>query len=214
MEKNFGLSDAWLGLKFRVREGAWPQAVRATWRTPFLYDQPGPYARHLYRVRKDHLQSAFQGVVDSTAFVMNSPEWRGLLRNDLTLTYAVSHSFRRFQGWMSLEAGYDFRQGAPSDDIPMNFEVGYALPFRSCRPYLKASLNLVKSVGNNSIAAPEDRFGTTSTFNNASILRGGVSLIFPFFQQKMSLEAGYSQWLWGRGARQYREPFFSVGRSF
>lgn len=222
-EENFGLSDTWLGLKFQVKEGKWLQAVRANWRTPFLYDQQGPYRRHLYSVRIDHgsgegraaqdttLQSG-RVVSDTTFFVMNNSEWRGLNRNDLAFIYTLSHSFERFPGWMNLEAGYNFRQGSPSDDIPVNFDLGYTLSVKSYRPSLKAFFNLVKSMGNNSTGEPQDRFGTNSSFNDASILRLGLALLVPV--DKWFVELGYDQWVWGVGARQYKEPFFGITRTF
>src|SRR5436305_13727385 len=39
MERNAGFSDAWLGLKYGLREGNWPMAIAATMRTPALYDR-------------------------------------------------------------------------------------------------------------------------------------------------------------------------------
>jgi len=219
LETNFGFSDAWVGLKFQVREGAWPQALRVSWRTPFLYDQQGPYARHLYSVKRDAATlsklEAGQVVADTVSFVMNNPEWRGLNRNDLALLYSVSHSFRAFPGWMSLEAGYNFRQGGPADDIPVNFELGYSFKVKSHSPHLKLGLNLVKSAGNNSPSDPHDRFNFPANFaydfNDASMFRGGLSLLWPI--DKWVLEAGYNQWLWGRGARKYKEPFVGLSRN-
>ncbi|MSR82924.1 MAG: hypothetical protein EXS58_08355 [Candidatus Latescibacteria bacterium] len=228
-EKNFGFSDTWLGAKYQVHGGKWLQAVRANWRTPFMYDQQGPYKRHLYSVKIDHLTEGGRPgaqdttiasgtnnkgrvVSDTTYFVMNNPEWRGLNRNDLAFTYTLSHSFERFPGWMNLEAGYNFRQGSPSDDIPVNFGMGYTFSVKSHRPSLKGFLNLVKSVGNNSASEPHDRFGTTSTFQDASILRAGLALLWPI--GNWNIEAGYDQWVWGIGARQYQEPFFGITRNF
>lgn len=210
-EKNYGFSDAWLGAKYQVHGGKWLQAVRANWRTPFMYDQQGPYRRHLYSVKIDHLQEGGRAALDTTYFVMNNPEWRGVLHNDLAFIYTLSHSFERFPGWMNLEAGYNFCQGDRSDDIPVNFDLGYTLSVKSYRPSLKAFFNLVKSVGNNSDADPQDRFGTTSSFNDASILRTGLSVLWPV--GNWFVEAGYDQWVWGIGARQYKEPFFGITRN-
>ena len=218
-EENFGFSDAWLGAKFQVKNGTWPQALRASWRTPFMYDQQGPYQRHLYSVKHDAANlaklEAGQTVADTVSFVMNNPEWRGILRNDLAFLYSVSHSFHRFPGWMSLEAGYNFRQGGPSDDIPVNFELGYTFKVKSYTPHLKLSGNLVKSVGNNSKSDPHDRFNFPASipfdFNDASMFRGGLSLLWPV--DNWFLEVGYNQWLWGRGAFQYKEPFFGITRN-
>lgn len=198
LESNFGLSDTWLGLKYQIKDGAWPLAAKVLWRTPFLYDQQGPYERQLYD--------------DEGNFVMHNPEWRGILRNDLALGFALSHSMERFPGWMVLEAAYNFREGAPADDIPVYFEVGYTLPIESHNPHLKAAFNLVKSVGNDSPREPHDRFGAGPGFNDASMLRGAVSLLWPV--DRWLLEVGYGQWLWGRNARRYREPFVGMGYNF
>ena len=32
--------------------------------------------------------------------------------------------------------------------------------------------------------------------------------------QRWYVEAGYNQWVWGRSARRYQEPFVSFGRGF
>jgi hypothetical protein len=48
-----------------------------------------------------------------------------------------------------------------------------------------------------------------------ALLKMGGSAIFPFGSKKQwSAEIGYNQWMWGRSARRYKEPFISVGRSF
>ena len=199
LEKNFGFSDAWLGLKYQLRDGDWPLAARLVWRTPFLYDQQGPYERHLYD--------------DEGVFIMNNAEWRGLLRNDLALGFALSHSLRRFPGWISLEGAYNFRQGAPADEVPVAFELGYTPQLNIPHPlHLKLAFNLVASVGNDSAKEPIDRFRTGHAFNSASMLRGALSLRYPL--DHWGFEVGYAQWLWGRGARVYREPFATLSYGF
>jgi hypothetical protein len=42
------------------------------------------------------------------------------------------------------------------------------------------------------------------------MLRLGVSVIVPL-GRRFDVEAGYAQWVWGRSAREYREPYFSIG---
>lgn len=217
MEKNYGLSDAWFGAKFGIREGGWPMAVRTSLRTPFFYDQEGPYVRHLYN-REPYRLPTGRVVRDSTFLVINNPEWRGLLKHDFTVAGVVSHSFSRFHGWMNVEAGYTWRESAPADEIPVTGELGYGLPWKSPTLYAKVGLNLVQSIGNNSTPDPNDRFnfppGSAYDFNDASMLRGSLSLIWAIQGGRWNTEAGYGQWLWGRGARQYKEPFVTVGRSF
>jgi hypothetical protein len=200
-EKNVGFSDAWLGLKFALSQGDWPMALAATERTPFLYDLPGAYNRYLYDAQGNR-----RGV---------SPEWRGLLKRDYTLTYMLSHSFYGGRGWMNFEAGYTWREGAPADQVPVYAEVGYPLPWRGMAA--KGSLAYFRSLGNDSPRQPDDRFGASATnnFNDASILKAGVGLIVPLVPRKgIDVEIGYNQWLWGISARRYREPYVSLGWQF
>jgi hypothetical protein len=200
-EKNAGLSDAWFGLKFALAQGSWPMAAAATVRTPYFYDLPGPYNRYLFDA-----QGQRRGV---------SPEWRGLLKHDYTLTYLLSHSYRDGRGWINLETGYTWREGAPADQVPLTAEVGYPLPVWSAA--VKGSLVYVRSLDNESPRQPDDRFGSggTTDFNKASMAKLGVSFIAPLTRSgKTSFEIGYNQWVWGISARRYREPFLSIGRRF
>ena len=64
---------------------------------------------------------------------------------------------------------------------------------------------------------PDDRFGTNRTFsfNRASMGRVGAGLIVPFGPGRLwNVELGYNKWIWGRSARRYQEPYFSIGRAF
>lgn len=199
-EENIGWSDAWVGLKYGVTQGSWPMAVSATMRTPALYDRDGPYNRYLFDSNGNRIG-------------LNS-EWRGVLKHDYTLSYVVSHSFQR-GGWFSAESGYTWREGAPADQIPFNAEVGIPLRWRGIAA--KASVAAVASLGNDSPAQPDDRFRAradgTFNFNDASMLRAGVSLLVPL-RGRVDAEIGYSQWLWGESARRYREPYVSIGYRF
>jgi hypothetical protein len=199
-EKNVGFSDAWLGLKYALTQGSWPMALAATERTPFLYDLPGAYNRYLYDAQGNR-----RGV---------SPEWRGLLKRDYSLTYLVSHSFLDGRGWMNFETGYTWREGAPADQVPLTAEIGYPLPWWGMA--VKGSVVAVESLGNDSPAEPDDRFkaSATNNFNDASMVKAGVSLIAPLNGRGLDLEVGYNQWLWGKSARRYREPFVSLGWRF
>jgi hypothetical protein len=200
MEKNSGLSDAWLGLKFGLAQGSWPMALGATMRTPYFYDQPGAYSRYLYDSRGN-----VRGV---------SPEWRGLLKRDYTLSYLLSHSLQQGRGWFNLETGYTWRQGAPADQVPTYLELGWPLPWHGIAA--KATLWDVRSLGNDSPRQPDDRFGASATnnFNDASITRGGIGLLVPLNSKGLSAELGYNQWLRGVSARRYREPYLSFGYRF
>lgn len=195
-ELNHGLSDAWIGVKYGIRQKATvPMAVAVTLRTTYFYDLPGPYNRHLFDNRGN--------------IVGNSPEWRGLLKKDLTLSYIASHSFRQGRGWCTVEAGYTWREGAPADQIPVWAELGYPLPFWNAS--VKGTAQFVRSRYNDSAAQPDDRFraSATNNFNAASMLRVGASVFVPL--GRFSVEAGYGQWVWGRSARRYKEPYFSFG---
>ena len=195
LEKNAGFSDAWLGLKFGLTKGDWPQALAVTTRTPYLYDQPGAYNRYLFDAQGNR-----RGV---------SPEWRGLLKRDYTASYLLSHSYREGRGWFNVETGYTWRDGAPADQVPLWTEVGYPLPWHGFA--LKGSVFAVRSLGNDSPRKPDDRFGSSATtnFNDASMAKAGLGVIAPL-GKRVALELGYNQWLWGRSARRYREPYLSL----
>jgi hypothetical protein len=200
LEQNTGWSDAWVGLKYSVNRGSWPMAVGATMRTPALYDLPGSYSRYLFDSDGNR-----RGV---------SPEWRGVLKRDYTVSYIVSHSFNE-RGWMSVETGYTFREGAPANQIPLSVEAGWPLRWHGMS--LKGSVAMVHSLGNDSVAHTDDRFRAradgTFNFNDASMMKAGLSVIIPV-RDRIDVEAGYSQWLWGESARRYREPYVSVGYKF
>lgn len=201
LEKNVGFSDAWFGLKYALAQGDWPMALAATERTPILYDLPGAYNRYVFDA-----QGSRRGV---------SPEWRGLLKHDYTLSYLLSHSFFGGRGWMNFETGYTWREGAPADQVPLSAELGWPLPWGGMA--LKGSLVAARSLGNDSPREPDDRFGSSTilNFNDASMAKAGVGLIIPVVPSRgLDLEVGYNQWIWGVSARRYREPYVSMGYRF
>jgi hypothetical protein len=200
-EKNVGLSDAWIGFKYQVRKGSFPMAFGFNHRSPYFYDLPGAYSRTLF-----DSSGRARGV---------SPEWRGLLKHDYSLSYLASRSLFNYRGWASLEAGYTWRDGAPANQVYLSGDGGYPLPFAGAQ--LKAAAHFEHSVGSDSPRQPDDRFGASATnnFNRASYLKLGASAILPFGSHKeWAAEVGYNRWVWGRSARRYKEPFISVGRSF
>jgi len=199
--KNAGPSDAWLGLKYSLAQGQTPVALALTVRTPDFYDIDGPYTLDLYNSQGE--------------FVGHSPEWRGLLKYDYTLTCLVSRSLGQGAGWINLETGYTYREGAPADQIPVLLDGGYPIPHTKL--VAKLSTVYIQSLGNDSPRQPDDRFGSRPgfNFNNASMFRAGVSLIHPLGKEgRWTVEAGYNLWLWGKSARQYEEPFLSLNRRF
>ena len=201
MEHNAGLSELYLGLKYRITDGEWPMAVAFNHRTSYLYDLPGTYDRHLYDE-----DGEFNGV---------SPEWRGLLGEDYGLSFLVSRSL--FEGgWANLEVGYTYRTGNLSDEVPVYLEAAYPLPWQEV--LVKGSYRWVQSVGNHDLdRAPDDRFGCSANncFPDASMMALGISLFRDFGERdRWYGEVGFNQWIWGRSARQYEEPYFTVGRRF
>lgn len=201
LHRNAGWSDAWLGLKFALVEGRNPVALKATVRTPFLYDISGPYSLELYD--------------DDGEFLALSPEWRGLLKHDVTLSGVWSRSLFDHRGWISVEAGYTWREGAPADQFPVSADLGVPLGRSDVRA--KASLTYVRSLGNDSERTPTDRFGSRASFNfnDASMGRVALSFLLPFgSEDRWTVEGGYGMWVWGRSARQYEEPFLSLGVRF
>jgi hypothetical protein len=200
-EKNVGMSDAWVGLKYQVHKGKYPMSFGFNHRTPYFYDLPGAYSRTLF-----DSAGRPRGV---------SPEWRGLLKRDYTLSYLVSRSTFKYRGWGTIWTGYTWRDGAPADQIFVSGDAGF--PVFYPRVLLKANMHFEHSVGTDTPREPDDRFGASATnnFNKASYLKLGASGIVQFGAKKeWAAEVGYNQWVWGRSARRYHEPFVSVGRSF
>jgi hypothetical protein len=195
-EINKGFSDAWFGAKYEISRGTWPMAAGFSVRTAYMYDIDGPYARDLHD--------------DDGNFLGHSPEWRGLLKEDYTFSYLVSRSILENRGWVNGELGYAFRTGSPADQVPFSLEVG--VPVNVWNSHLKAAGLLVKSLNNDSNREPSDRFGQSArqNFNDASMGRLGLSAIIPIGRTGLSFEGGYNQWVWGRSARRYKEPFFSL----
>ena len=201
LERNRGLSDAWFGAKYAVRRGTWPVAFGATVRTPFFYDVTGPYTRRYFN--------------DDGEQVSLSPEWRGILKHDLTLYGAVSRSLKGGRGWASFDAGYRFREGSPADEFPMNADLGYPLPWNFRNTRFKLGVNYVHSLGNETPREPDDRFGGNSnfSFNDASMMRVAASFLGDV-AGPLQAEVGYAQWVWGNSARQYKEPFLSLNYNY
>ena len=201
LERNRGLSDAWFGARFAVLRGGLPVAFGATVRTPFFYDVTGPYTRRYFN--------------GSGQQVSLSPEWRGILKHDLTLYGAVSRSIAGGRGWASFDAGYRFREGAPADELPLNADAGYPLPVNFANTRFKLGVNYVHSMGNETPREPDDRFGGNATFsfNDASMMRVAGSFVADV-RGPLTAELGYAQWVWGNSARRYKEPFFALGWSY
>lgn len=203
VEANSGFSDAWLGAKYSLRRGRTPMALGLVLRTPILYDIDGPYERHL--------------TDEDGNPITESPEWRGLNKHDLALVYYLSRSLEQGRGWTSAMVGYNWREGAPADEVPVAAEIGWKLPWYGMA--LKGSTFWSFSMKNDSRPEPDDRFDfggrTDYNFNYASMGRVGLSVIVPLgLADDLHLEAGYNRWIWGESARKYSEPFFALGYRF
>jgi hypothetical protein len=201
LHHNEGWSDAWFGLKYGWGGSQRPMAVRLEVRTPVFYDISGPYTLELHDSQGN--------------FIGNSPEWRGILKHDVTGYWLQSWSLGGGDGWVNLEGGYTWRQGAPADQVPVNVDAGWTLPWGGL--IVKGSLVYRQSLGNDSPRQPDDRFGSRDSysFNNASMARAGVCLMRHFGKNdQWYAEVGYNQWFWGRSARKYKEPFVAVSRRF
>ena len=201
LERNVGFSDAWFGLKYQLHRGAYPMALGASVRTPMFYDREGPYSRYVYDSR-----GRIAGLSD---------EWRGILKYDYTLAYYVSRSFLGGAGWANFTTGYTWRTGAPADQIPAVLEAGYPLPWFGAA--VKGQILWVWSLHNDTAREPDDRFGSNPTFsfNRASMGRVGGGIIVPIGPgRRWNVELGYNKWIWGRSARTYQEPYFSIGYGF
>jgi hypothetical protein len=100
--------------------------------------------------------------------------------------------------------------------VPVSFDLGYPLGWRDL--VLKGSARWVQSVGNHDLdRAPDDRFGCSpnNCFPDASMAAVGVALFRDFgARDRWWGELGYNQWVWGRSARKYQEPYLAVGRRF
>jgi hypothetical protein len=214
MEHNAGFSEAFLGLKYQLREGEWPMALALNVRTSYLYDLQGAYDRHLFTPDEDDLD----GDGDDEEAIPNgvSPEWRGLLGEDYGLTFLASKSLFE-TGWANLEVGYRYRTTNLADEIPLQVEVGYPLPFWRTA-FVKGSYLYVQSVGNHDDErAPDDRFGCSANncFPDSSYMVLGGALFKNFGQaDRWWVELGWNQWIWGRSSRKYEEPYSSFGRRF
>ncbi len=215
MERNRGLAETYLGVKYGIPKQGMPMAVALRVRTSFFYDLPGPYDRHRFLEDEDDLDG--DGVDDDAIFAGESPEWRGQLGEDYGLYYLASRSVLG-RGWLNAEIGYNYRTGNFADEIPMYAELGYPLPWKDL--ILKTAVTYVQSVGNVSpVREDDDRFSCSSTstscFPDASRVVVGLGVFFNVGKEKKWwVEAGHNWFLWGRSTRKYDEPYFSIGRRF
>ncbi len=212
-EQNRGMSEAFFGFKYRLREGTWPMAVALNVRTSILYDQPGIYDRHRFLPDEDDVDG--DGNTDEAVFTGVNSEWRGLLGEDYGLSFLASRSLFG-TGWVNLEIGYTYRTGNLADEVPIYAEIGY--PTGWDRLTIKGTVNWIDSVGNDlERRQADDRFGCSpnNCFPDASRQVLGAGLLLQLGADRLWwVEAGFNHWLWGRSTRKYEEPYLTLGRRF
>jgi hypothetical protein len=67
------------------------------------------------------------------------------------------------------------------------------------------------------VRAPDDRFGCSARncFPDASNMVLGAALFQDLGgERQWWVEVGWNQWIWGRSARKYEEPYLTIGRRF
>jgi hypothetical protein len=195
-----GFSDLLFGGKVSIIDGQLPLAASVVARVPWLYDRGGAYRR-------------YDSPEDAAAHRLSN-QWRGLLKYDVAFTLHASTSFLEGRGWATLEPAILFRTGAPSHALPVGAEVGYR-PFDALPLDLKVFSALSLSFHDSHPSSAGDRFSASPSFdfNDASMWKIGASLLVrPWLG--LIVEGGYDQWIWGRSARMYHEPFISIGWIF
>ncbi|MEP7218494.1 MAG: hypothetical protein ABI876_06235, partial [Bacteroidota bacterium] len=111
-----GFSDMWFEVKYQIFDGAFPTAIAANVRLPWLYE----------------------GSVNVNG--QNIADIPGLLKHDYELNLSVSHSITdRIYG--SATAGFRLREGAPANQIIYNAEIGGKLPFLDDRFFVKVGFD-------------------------------------------------------------------------
>jgi len=207
MELNQGFTDAWLRLKYKLPVKI-PMAIEINSRFPDLYEQPG----HTY-TRYNYQYTNIEGKKDT--IVEASAEWRGLLKRDFALVYHIGSSFLKdgklfAQGF----AGYNWRQGAFADQFLAGATVGYTFKFKNgieIVPNIYADLTYGLSNGGKPDVSDRFAFGGRKNyyFNNSSYLRTYFN-VYAKLTKNIAVATGFGQWLWGKGAVKYSEPFAQV----
>jgi hypothetical protein len=226
-ELNSGFTDSWLGLKYQFLHGAWPMAVEINSRFPDLYQQPGDvYTRYNYQ----YLLYTYNDVANDTSYAVRdtvveaSSEWRGLNGRDIALLLHTGHSF--FKGgalYMQAFAGYNWRRNlnfqrtAYSDQIMIGINGGYNINITDKITLLpKLWFDFIGGLGNGGQPVLGDRFYSpykNNNFNNSTTLRGYANLDF-IYNDRLDIQAGVGEWLWGKGAVKYTETFIQISYLF
>jgi hypothetical protein len=191
-----GPSDMWVGLKYQVLSGAFPTAIGASVRLPYLYES-----------------QSFHGTQKTTNIT-------GLLERDYDFTAAVSHSFND-DLYGSLTGGFRIKEGAATNQITMLAECGGTLPVLDRRLFGKIAVDGAFSVGEPDESTSRDRFDGLSLergthlfdFNDASYLRPGIELGYRI-TDRLGVSAGLSYIVWGHSTVVYRDVLIQAGYSF
>jgi hypothetical protein len=186
----------WLGLKYQVFSGAFPTAIGASVRVPWLYES-----------------ASFHGTQKTTNIT-------GLLEHDYDFTAAVSHSFND-DLYGSLTGGFKIREGAATNQITFLAETGGTFPILDRKLFGKIALDGAFSVGEPEESTSRDRFDGYTTerdghgfdFNDASYIRPGIELGYKI-TDKLGVSAGFSYIVWGHSTVVYRDILIQAGYSF
>ncbi|MEO5931227.1 MAG: hypothetical protein ABIR47_14940, partial [Candidatus Kapaibacterium sp.] len=191
-----GFSDMWFEVKYQIFDGAFPTAIAANVRLPWLYE----------------------GSVNVNG--QNIADIPGLLKHDYELNLSVSHSITD-RIYASATAGFRLREGAPANQIIYNAEIGGKLPFLDNRFFVKVGFDGAASVGEPGKYTSKDRFPGLSLerdahffdFNNSSYIRPQVGASFAITPH-LDLGAGYSYMSWGHSILVYHDILLQLGYSF
>lgn len=191
-----GPSDMWFGLKYQIVAEEFPMAVGAVVRLPYLYEA--------------------MSVIDGHP----QTEIPGLLGRDYELNFSVSHSFNN-DLYASTTAGFRFRDGAATNQILWQAEVGGRPPVLDGMLFAKLGIDAVFSVGEPDPSTSKDRFSGKTLergthyfdFNDASYIRPQLGLAVKFTPE-LELGLGYSYIVWGHSTVVYDDFLVQLGYSF
>lgn len=186
-----GLSDLWVGLKYQVRQGAWPMAVEAVARLPYLY------------ARK---------VKDPTGLLNRDLALKGYLSHGFGRFYCSGMAgFNWREAAPANQALYGFEVGGR----PWSGGMGDRISF-TC-----ALAGLASIGADRPSTFPRDRFSSLTlerdghffNFNKASSLRLQFSSGCAF-TPAWSAQAGLGYFIWGRSIEIYTDLYAQLGYTF
>ncbi len=186
-----GLSDLWVGLKCQVRPGAWPMAVEAVARLPYLYERK---------------------VKDPTGLLNRDLALKGYLSHGFDRFYC---SAMAGFNWREAAPANQVLYGFEAGGRPWHGDLGERLSLRL------ALDGLASVGSDSPSAFPRDRFsdltlerdGHFFNFNKASFVRlqfGSSYSLTPAWNAQVGL--GY--FIWGRSIEVYTDLYAQLGYTF